>query len=609
MTLLTVAGLSLGLTAQAGTAATKDGALRRPNRRPNVILIITDDQGYGDLSAHGNPVLKTPHLDRLHAESARLTNFHVDPTCAPTRAALLTGRYSTRSGVWHTVGGRSLLARDETTLPQLFRKAGYRTALFGKWHLGDNYPLRPCDRGFDESLSHGGGGVGQTPDHWGNDYFDDTYERASRRGSRVEVRKEPQQGYCTDVWFRQARRWIEGRATRKDQPFFLYLAPNAPHAPYRAPAAEVEPYRKQGLPEQQATFLGMIANLDRNVGDLRQFLRESGRDRDTLLLFMTDNGTALGHRVFDAGMRAAKGSEYEGGHRVPCFVHWPAGGLNQGRDLTQLTAHLDLLPTLAELCRLPLPEMPLDGKSLVPLLRGRVGEWPERTLFVHSQRVQEPVEWKQSAVMTDRWRLINGQELYDLQADPGQKRNVALDYRGPTLTLRRAYETWWESLGPALRESVPVVVGSKEAPETILTAHDWRAETAEVPWDQELIRRQPLVNGWWELEVARTGTYRVTLRSHPQEAASAPPLDAIHARIVATTGHGQQTRPVIDGGGQQGSPPEVTASAPIDPNSRRVTLHVNLPKGRTRLQTWLTRSDAKSRGAFYVTLTRSTQRD
>ena len=343
------------LTAVIGGATCAPSSHAAVGGRPNVVLILTDDQGYGDLGCTGNPVLKTPHLDRLYRDSVRLANFHVDPTCSPTRAALMTGRYSTRTGVWHTVMGRHMPRADERMMPQVFAENGYATAIFGKWHLGDNFPFRPRDRGFQEALIHGGGGVGQIPDYWGNDYFDDTYSR--------DGRPEKFSGYCTDVFFREATRFIE---SHRDRPFFVELATNAPHGPYRVADEWREPYAsKVDGDAELATFYGMIANIDDNVGRLRRRLEELGLADDTLLIFLTDNGTAHGATFSDArgndgklvsgynaGMRGRKGSPYEGGHRVPCFLHWPAGKLTGGRDVDGLSAHLDLLPTLIDLCGL-----------------------------------------------------------------------------------------------------------------------------------------------------------------------------------------------------------------------------------------------------------------
>ena len=337
---------------------------------PNVILIITDDQGYGDIAAHGNPVVQTPALDRLHATSIRLTDFHVDPTCSPTRAALMTGRYSTRTGVWHTIMGRSLMAPQEVTLAELFQSSGYRTGIVGKWHLGDNYPLRPQDQGFDEVFVHGAGGVGQGPDYFGNDYFDDVY---LRNGVPEET-----DGYVTDVWFREALAFME---RNQEAPFFLYLSTNAPHGPYFVKERYADLYRAQGVGDTMARFLGMITNIDDNMALLLARLEELGLDDNTILIFMTDNGSAEGAanwrgepatwNGYTAGMRGGKGSEYDGGHRVPFFLRWPAGNLSGGMDFDLLSAHIDVLPTLADLCSLDLPRnVNLDGKSLVPVLYG-----------------------------------------------------------------------------------------------------------------------------------------------------------------------------------------------------------------------------------------------
>ena len=192
---------------------------------PNVVLIITDDQGYGDISAHGNPILKTPALDVLHGESIRLTNYHVTPTCAPTRGALLSGHYTNRAGPWHTIMGRSMLFEGEATLGEVFEDSGYATGMFGKWHLGDNYPYRPEDRGFQEVVRHGGGGVGQTPDFWDNSYFDDTYFHNGV--------PEKYEGYCSDVYFDTAKEFIAD-SVKEEKPFFAYICTNAPHSPFHA---------------------------------------------------------------------------------------------------------------------------------------------------------------------------------------------------------------------------------------------------------------------------------------------------------------------------------------------------------------------------------------
>ncbi len=499
--------------------------------RPNVVIVITDDQGYGDMSCHGNTELHTPNIDALHADSVRLTNFHVDPTCAPTRSALMTGKYSRRVGVWHTVMGRSFLAPEEKTLAERFSEHGYRTAIFGKWHLGDNYPLRPQDQGFQDVLVHGGGGVGQTPDHWGNDYFDDTYFRNGH--------PEKFDGYCTDVWFGEATKWLE---QNRDDPFFLYIATNAPHSPYNVAPTYSEPFKQAGIPSPRAEFYGMIVNFDENLGRLRKRLDELGVAEDTIFVFMTDNGTAAGHVKggFHAGMRGNKGSEYEGGHRVPCFIHWPAGGIAGGHDLDDLSAHIDLTPTVCALAGFPLDlDGEIDGMNLSYSLKYRE-DLPcappspsDRTLVVESQRIDHPEKWRKCSVMKQRWRLVDRDELFDMSVDPGQQHDVAS--RNPLVVqeMQDEYERWWERVSKRNDDYVRIVLGSDAAPVAELTAHDWHplsGEIHDVPWSQAAtIEKDPASNGFWAVEFAQPGRYEFRLRRRP---ASHPvPVQATNAAV------------------------------------------------------------------------------
>ena len=550
--------------------------------RPNVILVITDDQGYGDLGAHGNTMIQTPNLDKLYTESVRLTDFHVDPTCSPTRSALMSGRYSTRTGVWHTIMGRSLMSPREVTPAELFKAGGYRTGMFGKWHLGDNFPCRPQDQGFHEAFYHGGGGVGQGPDYWGNDYFDDTY---FRNGTPEKVT-----GYCTDVWFRDALRFIE---ENRHRPFFVYLSTNAPHGPYLVDEKYWKPYAAKGVPESMARFYGMITNIDENMGELTSKLEAWGLEENTILIFMTDNGSSAGAGRrrkepgtwggFNAGMRAGKGSEYDGGHRVPLFVRWPKGKIGGGRDVEQLTAHVDVLPTLAELCGLKRPDGPtLDGKSLAPLLRGDGGTWPERTLFVHSQRIPYPEKWRKCAVMTERWRLVNGAELYDIQADPGQKDDVAGEHPEVVQRLRAAYEGWWKSLSVVFDDFVSIGIGSDAEPVTRLVPHDWHPPAqAQSPWNQGHIRSGLVANGFWVIDVTRPGKYQFELRRWPDHVDQS--IEATHARLKIA---------------------DVDVSQPVPAGATKTTFTVGLQPGKTRLRTWLTTPDGKERGAYFVYIRR-----
>ncbi|MHC4658852.1 MAG: arylsulfatase [Planctomycetota bacterium] len=536
---------------------------------PNVVLVITDDQGYGDLACHGNPVLKTPNLDKLHAQSIRLNNFHVCPTCSPTRASLMTGRYCNRTGVWHTVMGRSLLRKDEVTMADVFSAGGYRTGIFGKWHLGDNYPFRPQDRGFGEVLVHKGGGIGNTQDYWGNDYFDDTYFRNGK--------PEKFAGYCTDVWFNEAMKFIEAN---KDRPFFCYLPTNAPHSPFRVPEKYSNPYRGKGV---KYLFCGMITNIDENVGRLMEKLKDLGIEDNTILIFMTDNGTSGGR--FNAGMRGSKGWEYDGGHRVPCFIRWPVGGIAGGLDIERITAHIDVLPTLIDLCGLKKPEaVRFDGDSLAPLLKGDDRNWPDRTLITDSQRVEYPIKWRKSATMTDRWRLINGEELNDIKANPNQKVNIAQEHPEIVSKLRQDYENWWADISKRFLEYCEIIIGSDQENPSMLTSHDWHSHG---PWNQDQIRQGQKRNSFWAVEVARDGEYEFSLRRWPEEV-DAPITAAIPdgEAISATTARLRIAN--------------VDETKPIPQNAAAVTFRVKLKAGKTKLQTWFIDDEDKPRGAYYV---------
>lgn len=379
--------------------------------KPNVVLVITDDQGYGDLGVTGNPVIKTPNMDALAAESVSLEDYHVAPTCSPTRCSLLTGHWTNRAGAWHTFNGRSMLRENEITLGQLLKDNGYETGMFGKWHLGDNYPYRPEDRGFTEVYRHVAGGVGQGADYWDNSYFDGSY---LHNGEAV-----PAKGFCTDVFFQAGNDFIRKSVSEK-KPFFAYIATNAPHDPLHCPQEYLDMY--EGQKPEIAAFFGMITNIDDNIAKTRALLKELGVYQNTIFIFTTDNGTASGEKVFNAGMRGNKTSPYDGGHRVPFFLHWPAAGMDKKQAVKEITQAIDIVPTLLDLTGSSKPEkLNFDGISLRPLLDSATdADWPERFLVTDSQRVFDPIKWRQSAVMSNQWRLVNGTELYDIKDDPGQ---------------------------------------------------------------------------------------------------------------------------------------------------------------------------------------------
>jgi arylsulfatase len=431
--------------------------------RPNIIFILTDDQGYGELSCHGNPILKTPSLDRLHSESVRFTDFMVSPTCAPTRASLLTGRHEFKSGVTHTIFERERLSPKAVTLAQVLKSAGYTTGIFGKWHLGDEPAYQPERRGFDEVFIHGGGGIGQTypgscGDAPGNGYFDP----AILHNGRFERTK----GYCTDVFFTQALRWIDEQR-RSGRPFFAYVTPNAPHDPFVSPGPEYERlFAGRGLTTNQVAYYSMIRNIDDNVGRLLAKLREWDLERGTLVIFMTDNGHSV-PSLYNAGMRAAKNTVYQGGVRVPSFWRWP-GRLAPG-DRAQLAAHIDVFPTLAELAGAKVPRdvrRRLDGRSLVPWLTDASVHWPDRFLFTHIGRWEigkaTEAKFRNCAVRNARFKLVNNTELYDLQTDPGETRNVIAEHPALVARMRAAYDRWWAEVLPALENED--VVGPRMNP-------------------------------------------------------------------------------------------------------------------------------------------------
>jgi arylsulfatase A-like enzyme len=488
------------------------------SNRPNIIFVLTDDQGYPPIAAHGHPFVSTPHLDRFHADSVRFEQFHSGTTCAPTRAGFLTGHYCNSTGVWHTVGGRSLLRADEWTLADALSEAGYRTGIFGKWHLGDAYPYRPQDRGFQKSVVHGGGGLGQTPDWWGNDYFDDTY--------LVDGCPVPFKGYCTDVFFAEALAFIK---TDRSRPFFCFVSTNAPHSPFNVAPEYHALYAEKTATESYARFLGMISNIDDNFGALREHLREAGLEDNTILIFASDNGqcplaAGLETGAFNAGMRGLKGSMYEGGHRVPFLMRWPAGEIAGGHTVSTIAAYIDLMPTLLDLCGIPIPEgRAFHGTSLAPLARGNEpsSEWRDRVLVTDTQRVPRPIKWRFSCVMRDHWRLINGSDLYRLTDDAGQRNNIASKYPEIVTELRQAYEAWWRLCERQVNDDIPISIGAKSVAVTRLNSHDLRNDEGDGVWNQGQVRRGDACSGYWEVLVEEPGLYEFALRRWPAETARA----------------------------------------------------------------------------------------
>lgn len=549
--------------------------------KPNVILIMTDDQGYGDIGAHGNPVLKTPHLDKLHDEGIRFTDFHVSPFCTPTRAALMTGNYPARTGAYRTSAGKTMLHTDEKTIANLFSENGYATGMIGKWHLGDNAPHRPQDRGFQDSVWHRCGGIGQASDYWKNNYFDDTYER---NGTFEKFK-----GYCTDVFFREAIRFIE---ENKQKPFFLYLSLNAPHGPFTVSKKWAEPYLNN-KDVSNPNFLGMIANIDHNIGILRQRLNDLQLADNTILIFMTDNGTAAGAKFkglnseatigYNAGMRGKKSSVFEGGHRVPFFIYWPKGGLLGGKEIDTLAAHLDVLPTLADLCDIKLSnDYTSDGLSLRPLLYNSKAEWPRKHLIVQFMQgaygLKKPAPFEYVTILTEQWRLVNSdkQQLFDIQKDPAQTTDVAKQNPEIVSALRSYYMPFWNSVSPRMTP-VHIDIGNPTENPAILCSQDWYMEQGNPPWNFSTIKKLPKVTGPWMIDVKQAKRYRITLRQFPKEANR--PVIAMRAKIE------------IAG---------KTMELPVRPNSKGVVFEIDLPKGKTKLITYLYNEKDQAGGAYFT---------
>ncbi|MCX6998037.1 MAG: arylsulfatase [Kiritimatiellaeota bacterium] len=465
--------------------------------QPNVILLVTDDQGYGDLQAHGNPVIKTPCMNKLRDESVRFTDFHVAPMCSPTRGQLMSGMDAMRNGATAVCQGRSMVRPDIRIMPQFFAEAGYATGIFGKWHLGDSYPYRPLFRGFQEELSFRAWGIPSLAEHWGNTYFDPWFLH-----NGVEKRYE---GYCTDIFFNEAMKWIE-KCRAEKKPFFLYLPTNTPHSPDIVAEKYSAPYKGKG----PAGFYGMIANIDENLGKLEAFLKEKGLRDNTILIFMSDNGTqsAQAMEIFNAGMRAQKRSLYEGGHRVPLFVRWINGKLRHGSDIPVLAEAQDVLPTLIELCGLKAGDATFDGVSLAGLLTGRQESIPDRMCVV---QYGADCGKGAAAVMWGKWRLIGQSHLYDVTADPHQDRDVIAEHADVARKMRDYYDKWYAESKRLFDKPRDITIGSDAGNPNTLYASDWDGSYCDNQHGLSTGGR-----GCWDVIVDRDGTYEFELRRWPE---------------------------------------------------------------------------------------------
>lgn len=496
--------ISLKLVTFAALPVSSLGFIHQTSQ-PNVIIIITDDQGYGDLGYTGNPHLRTPFIDRLAEESIRFTNFYVSPVCAPTRASLLTGRYSLRTGIRDTYNGGAIMASNEVTLAEILKQAGYKTGIFGKWHLGDNYPSRPNDQGFDESLIHLAGGMGQVGDittffRGDSSYFDPVLW--------YNGEKKAFEGYCSDIFADQA---IDFISLNRDFPFFCFLSFNAPHTPLQVPDIYYQKYKNidpstgfddpemmniemsERNKEDARRIYAMVENIDDNVGKLLQKLEELKIAENTIVIFMTDNGPQQPR--YNAGMRGLKSSVYRGGVRVPFFLRYPAF-FTGGRDIETTTAHIDVLPTIAQLCKAEIADdRVIDGKSLLPLIKGEPVDWADRSLFFYWTR-RYPELYNNISLQKGNYKLVGNTdynaeiedfELFNIENDPFEQVNIINTNKSIAESLKSELDSIYHELINSENIINPprIIIGSEHENPVILSRND--AEGQRGIWAQEEI--------------------------------------------------------------------------------------------------------------------------
>ncbi len=584
--------------------------------RPNVLIIMTDDQGYPELSVHGNPVLQTPNLDILHGQSIRLSDYHVTPMCTPTRGQLLTGMDAARNGAVNVSSGRALLRPKIPTIANYFSDAGYFTGVFGKWHLGANYPFRPQDRGFEESVWYPSSSIPSVPAYWGNDYFDDVYTHNGK--------EQRYKGYCTDVFFSEAKRFMLD-SLRKKKPFLCYLATNTPHGPFipkdedrKAIAQILESpkfdHLEENIKRRLSLYLGMIRNIDWNMGKLMKFLDENNLSENTILLFQTDNGSILGPQYFNAGMRGKKTQIWEGGHRVPCFIRWPSGGLGKPRDIEGLTQVQDVLPTLLELCEIEIKNVngqKFDGMSLASIIKDKKKVPEDRMLIINYSRMpgfsnypspysQTQMRADQSAVLWKRWRLLENRELYDLKSDPMQKNNIIGNHPKVVAKMRRHLYSWWDTVKHLANNPQRIIIGTKYENPTKLSATEW----LDVFVDQQgQIFRGVQKSGYWLLDIAQSGEYEIELRRWPKEA---------DGTISGTLPNGEgKALPITEAMlyfsdhnhldiGQKKAYQFEGLTKRVTQKDKAITFTMSLKKGPVALHTWFKGQNNTMLSAYYV---------
>lgn len=525
--------------------------------RPNILFILSDNQSYYEMSCHGHARIRTPHIDTLAKQGVEFSNFHAPPFCSPSRAVILTGQYAMRSGVHDTIGGRSIMHRDKTTIADVLKNHGYRTAIFGKWHLGFSYPHRPQDRGFEEVFVHGGGGIGQMEDYYGNTHYGPTF---IHNGKPV-----PTKGFSTDALFDRAMQWIE---KRRKEPFFCFLSTPVTHSPHQGPKALVERLKADGVTDNLHLF-AQVQNLDANIGRILGKLDALGLTGKTIIVYASDQGMS-DRGAPHGGNRMSLA--HDPAHHVPFMVRMPGAA---PRITHRLAGMIDFFPTVLDLCGIEPPES-CDGLSLKPLLEGRDADYPpERTLIIQCPRGRDAAKWKNAAVKTDRWRLVEGAKLYDAQADPRQKNDVASRHPGVVAELRKKYEAYWADLPDQSRTLSRHILGAEACPQVVLNGMDWY--TGDRPWHAGHFRRGG--NGSWPVTVLKDGKYAFDCRIFPSEAEK--PSGATRARIRIG---------------------DLEKELAVDAAAPGATFELDLKAGEYDLQTWLTQG-GRERGALFVYVT------
>lgn len=512
---ITIAAIFLLAVASSGFAQVRT--------QPNVIIIMADDQGYGDLGITGNPHVKTPVIDKFASENIRFNNFYVSPVCAPTRSSLMTGRFSLRTGIRDTYNGGAIMATSEVTIAEMLKKAGYISGIFGKWHLGDNYPSRPNDQGFDESVIHLSGGMGQVGDLTTYFKYDKSYfDPVLWHNGKTEAYK----GYCTDIFTENAIRFIE---KNRQKPFFCYLAFNAPHTPLQVPDKYYQMYKdidpSSGFENDDRPFVkmseknkedarkvyAMVTNIDENVGKLLRKLDDLKLTENTLVIFMTDNGPQQTRYI--AGLRGRKGSVYRGGVRVPFFMRLPAL-YNGEKDIETTAAHIDILPTLSELCNAELPNNRIiDGRSLVPLIKDEKVDWADRSLFFYWTR-RYPELYNNVALQKGDYKLaghtdynasIEDFELFNIKNDPYEQNNIVVENKSIARNLKVELDKYYKELinSENILNPPSIIVGNEHENPVILDRND--AGGTRGIWAQEEIY------GKWKVSIAE-GDYNVRFK-------------------------------------------------------------------------------------------------